>query len=160
MRATTILAPTHSGAARQQPANDDRTRQGGDDADPTTILVVEDEVLIRLAVADYLRVCGYRVLEASTGEEAQTIFGDDQRIDVLLTDIDLGRGMTGFELARWAREAHPQVRVLLTSGVARMAQSAGELCDLPLLKKPYPHERLVEEIRRRLGALRRAGPPG
>lgn len=159
MNALLNLAPS-GGDDRARPANDHPPRQGGSDAVPATILVVEDEVLIRLAVADYLRACGYRVLEASTGEEAQAIFGNDQRIEVLLTDIDLGRGMSGFELAAWVRQKFADVRVLLTSGVARMAQSAGALCDLPLLKKPYPHEKLAEEIRRRLGTLRRAGPQG
>jgi len=66
--------------------------------------------------------------------------------------------MNGFELARWVREQYPDVRILLTSGVARIAQTAGELCDLPLFKKPYPHEQLAEEIRRRLNAMRRGGP--
>ena len=160
MRASLNLSPPRSGADRARPANDDLAREGGGGAGPATVLVVEDEVLIRLAVADYLRACGYRVLEASTGEEAQAIFGNDQRIEVLLTDIDLGRGMNGFELARWVREQHPDVRTLLTSGVARMAQSAGDLCDMPLLKKPYPHEQLAEEIRRRLNAMRHAGPSG
>ncbi len=154
MRASLNFAPVGGGASRARPANDESVRHGGGNSGPATVLVVEDEVLIRLAVADYLRACGYRVLEASTGEEAQAIFGNDQHIEVLLTDIDLGRGMNGFELAGWVRREHPQVRVLLTSGVARMAQSAGDLCELPLLKKPYPHEKLAEEIRRRLGSLR------
>lgn len=157
MRSSLNLASVSVGRTEcSRPANDDPVRQGGGDSGPATILVVEDEVLIRLAVADYLRACGYRVLEASTGEEAQAVFGNDQRIEVLLTDIDLGRGMNGFELARWTRDQHPDVRILLTSGVARMAQSAGTLCDMPLLKKPYPHEQLAEEIRRRLGAMRRS----
>lgn len=160
MRASLNLSPAKGGADRAHPANDDLVREGGGGSTPATILVVEDEVLIRLAVADYLRTCGYRVLEASTGEEAQAVFGNDQHVEVVLTDIDLGRGMNGFELARWVREQHPEVRILLTSGVARMAQSAGDLCDMPLLKKPYPHEQLAEEIRRRLNAMRHAGPPG
>ncbi|MGE0421120.1 MAG: response regulator [Reyranellaceae bacterium] len=155
MRVSLNLAPFGGNADRARPANDDPVREGRGGDSPATVLVVEDEVLIRLAVADYLRACGYRVLEASTGEEAQAIFGDHQRIEVLLTDIELGRGMSGFELARWARAQYPDVRILLTSGVARMAQTAGTLCDMPLLKKPYPHEQLAEEIRRRLGAMRR-----
>jgi CheY-like chemotaxis protein len=154
MRASLNLAPSAGNADRARPAND-QVRQDGGGGPATTVLVVEDEVLIRLAVADYLRACGYRVLEASTGEEAQAVFGNEQRIEVLLADIDLGRGMNGFELAQWTRAQYPDVRILLTSGVARMAQSAGTLCDTPLLKKPYPHEQLAEEIRRRLGAMRR-----
>jgi len=152
------LAPASGRVDCERPADDTPPYKRGNDNNPATILVVEDEVLIRLAVADYLRACGYRVLEASTGEEAQAIFGNDQHIEVLLTDIDLGRGMNGFALAAWVRHEHPDVRILLTSGVARMAQTAGDLCELPLLKKPYPHEKLAEEIRRRLGALRRSGP--
>jgi len=158
MRASLNLSSACGGADRAPRDNDETVRQGGGDSGPATVLVVEDEVLIRLAVADYLRTCGYRVLEASTGEEAQAIFGDDQHIEVLLTDIDLGLGMNGFELAGWVRRQHADVRILLTSGVARMAQTAGELCDMPLLKKPYPHEKLAEEIRRRLGAFRRGRP--
>ena len=101
------------------------------------VLVVEDEPQMRKFIRASLTSHGYRVLEASTGEEAQAIFGNDQHIEVLLTDIDLGHGMNGFELARWTRETHPDVRILLTSGVARMAQSAGALCDVPLLKPEF-----------------------
>lgn len=159
MRSSLNLASAATGCVPcSRPANDESVRQGDGDTGPATVLVVEDEVLVRLAVADYLRTCGYRVLEASTGEEAQAVFGNDPHIEVLLTDVDLGRGMNGFELARWARKQHPDVRILLTSGVSRMARTAGELCDMPLLRKPYPHEQLVEEIRRRLETLQRTRP--
>jgi DNA-binding response OmpR family regulator len=118
---------------------------------PATILVVEDEVLIRAAVAGYLRDCGYRVLEAGTAEEAQTIFASGEPVDILFADVELGPGASGFVLATWARQKHPAVRILLTSGVDRTAEKAGDLCDGPFLAKPYAHERLAEEINRLLG---------
>lgn len=115
-----------------------------------TILVVEDEVLIRIAVADFLRECGYRVVEAASGEEAQKVLRASQPVEVLFSDIDLGEGIDGFELARWTREFYPGVRILLTSGVTRMAREAIHLCDGPFLDKPYSHNTLGEQIKRLL----------
>jgi CheY-like chemotaxis protein len=118
---------------------------------PATILVVEDEVLIRMAVAGYLRDCGYRVLEAGTADEAQTILGSGETVDILFADVDLGAGASGFVLASWVRQEYPAVRILLTSGVTRMAEKADDLCDGPLFAKPYSHETLAQEIKRLLG---------
>jgi CheY-like chemotaxis protein len=118
---------------------------------PATILVVEDEILIRTAVAGYLRDCGYRVLEAGTADQAQAVLESEEPVDILFADVELGPGASGFELARWTRQKYPTVRVLLTSGVARMAEKADDLCDGPFLAKPYSHERLAQEIKRLLG---------
>lgn len=118
---------------------------------PATILVVEDEILIRTAVAGYLRDCGYHVLEAGAADEAQTILDSSEPVDILFADIELGAGASGFVLASWVRQKYPAVRILLTSGVARMAEKAGDLCDGPPFEKPYSHERLAQEIKRLLG---------
>ncbi|HKV16848.1 MAG TPA: response regulator [Reyranella sp.] len=123
---------------------------------PATILVVEDEILIRAAVAGYLRDCGYHVLEAGAVDEAQTILDSDEPVDILFADVELGAGASGFVLASWARQKYPAVRVLLTSGVARMAEKADDLCDGPFLAKPYSHERLAQEIKRLLGRADKA----
>ncbi|HEX2224313.1 MAG TPA: response regulator, partial [Thermoanaerobaculia bacterium] len=97
---------------------------------PPTVLVVEDEVLIRLAVAQYLRDCGWVVLEAGDAEEALTILqAADVRVDLVFTDVQMPRALDGFGLARWIRAHRPEVRVLLTSGApAAMAAKAGDLC--------------------------------
>ena len=118
---------------------------------PATILVVEDEVLIRMAVAGYLRDCGYRVLEAGTADEAQTILDSGEPVDSLFADVELGAGANGFVLASWVRQKYPATRILLTSGIARMAEKASDLCDGPLFDKPYSHETLAQEIKRLLG---------
>lgn len=137
------------------PPGETLKRKGNGHPAPSTILVVEDEVLIRLPVADYLRDCGYRVLEASTAEEAQAILGAGEPIEVLFSDIDLGPGMNGFMLASWARRTYPNIRIVLTSGVTRMAQEAGDLCDGPFVQKPYAYSTLAEHIRRLLAAFGR-----
>jgi CheY-like chemotaxis protein len=150
-------APEQDNAAGS--SEGDKTRRSGNGHPaPSTILVVEDEVLIRLSVCDFLRECGYRVLEAGTGEEAQAIFGSGEPIEVLFSDIDLGSGINGFMLATWVRANYPTVRIVLASGITRMAQETGHLCDGPLLQKPYSYAALADHIKRLLAAFdRRSG---
>jgi DNA-binding response OmpR family regulator len=124
-----------------------------------TLLIVEDEVLIRLDVADYLRQCGYRVIEAGNASEAMAILQSGQRIDLVFSDVQLPGATDGFALSRWVRTHQPEVKVILTSGVARSAQVAGELCeDGPLEKKPYDPQQLLERIRATLARVPRAEP--
>ncbi|MGE0426260.1 MAG: response regulator [Reyranellaceae bacterium] len=123
-----------------------------DDAPPdaSTILTVEDEVILRVVVADYLRDCGYRVIEAGSAEEAQDILRSGERVDVLFSDINLGPGISGLHLARWTREHHPDVRIILTSGVAQLSQDAVGLCDVAPMAKPYAYPALKAHVERLL----------
>jgi CheY-like chemotaxis protein len=122
--------------------------------------VVEDEVLVRLAVADYLRRCGYRVLEAGSGDEALVILGTGEAVELVFSDVQMPGATDGFGLARWVREHRPGVDVILTSGMARKAEKAGDLCGHgPLLAKPYNHDRLLRRIRELLARAERAAPP-
>jgi CheY-like chemotaxis protein len=114
------------------PKGDETRRSGNGHPAPWTILGVEDEVLTRLAVCDFLRESGYRVLKAGTGEEAQAIVESGEPIEVLYSDIDLGSGMNGFMLATWVRANYPTVQIVLASGVTRMPKEAGPLCDVSL----------------------------
>jgi CheY-like chemotaxis protein len=134
----------------------DTSREGNGEAGVSTVLVVEDDVLIRMAVSDYLRGCGYRVIEASSGEEAQTIFRTGEPVEVLFSDVNIAGEMNGFALARWVREHFPDVRIILTSGVARIAERATELCEEVFLTKPYSYESLADHIKRLLGAFARS----
>ncbi|MBV9833596.1 MAG: response regulator [Alphaproteobacteria bacterium] len=128
-------------------------KKGNGHPAPSTVLVVEDEVLVRMAVADYLRHCGYRVLEAKTGEEAQAILRAGELVEILFSDVDLGAGINGLDLARWVREHFRDIRIILTSGVMRMTDSMRNLCDSPLLNKPYGYDDLAANIKAVLGAL-------
>jgi CheY-like chemotaxis protein len=70
-----------------------------------TVLVVDDEIMIRLVIADYLRECGYRVFEAGSPEDAVSILQSDLKIDIVFTDLELPGHSSGLELARWAAGA-------------------------------------------------------
>ncbi len=116
-----------------------------------TILIVENDVLVRMAVSAYLRECGFKVVEARTAVEALEVFRSDIAIDVLFCEVAIPGDMDGFGLAHWTRRERPQTKVVLTSGVSRAAKEAGSLCEHgPLLAKPYDHRDLERRIRRML----------
>jgi CheY-like chemotaxis protein len=114
-----------------------------------TILVVEDEFLIRVMLSDYLQGCGFKVLEGSTADEALAIIEKlDVPIDVVLTDIRMPGSMDGFGLVRWIRANRPDINVIIASGEAKKADAAKELCEnAPLFEKPYDLEAVVSKIR-------------
>jgi CheY-like chemotaxis protein len=124
-----------------------------------TILIVEDEILIRFDVADYLRSCGYQVIEAANASEALAFLQSGNRVDLVFSDVQLPGSMDGFALARWVRAHQPEIKVILTSGVARSTEIAGELCDEgPLEKKPYDPQHLLKRIRETLARVHQSKP--
>jgi CheY-like chemotaxis protein len=88
------------------------------DRSTITVLVVEDEVLPRLDLVDTLRSAGQEVLEASNADEALGYLQNAQRIDVVITDIQLGGGLTGWDVAEKFRAARSDVAIVYTSGSA------------------------------------------
>ena len=114
------------------------------------ILVVEDEGLIRLDIADHLRDCGYQVLEAGHAAEAIEILQADVPVGLVFSDVRMPGKLDGFDLAQWIRRHRPEVRVILTSGHA--VQKAHELCsERPFLTKPYDPANVLRQIHRLLG---------
>jgi CheY-like chemotaxis protein len=115
-----------------------------------TILIVEDEVLVRTAIAEYLRHCGYRVVETTSSDEALSVLQEvDIKVDVVLSDVKISGAMDGFGLAKWVRENRPGVQVILTGSVEKAAHAAGDLCeDGPHLAKPYEPQQVIEWIKR------------
>src|ERR1700756_2939643 len=89
------------------------------------ILVVEDDILARVTVADYLRDAGYTVIEAANAAEALQIFASGEPVDVVFTDIQMPGAMDGLMLARWVRDHHPETEVLVTSGKSGDGVSSG-----------------------------------
>ncbi len=124
---------------------------------PQTVLVVEDEVLIRLVIAEYLRECGYRVHEAASADEALVVLeAPNVSVDIVFSDVIMPGSMDGFGLARWIRANRPQVDVVLTSGIDRSAEIAGVLCEAgPLLEKPYEPQSVVDRIKQLLARVGR-----
>jgi CheY-like chemotaxis protein len=120
---------------------------------PPTVLVVADEVLVRMAVSAYLRECGYNVVEAGDAREAVEVMTSEVIVDIAFSDITMPGSLDGFGLAQWIRRERPDIKVVLTSGVARSAKAAGELCEEgPMLAKPYEHADLERRIRALLAA--------
>jgi CheY-like chemotaxis protein len=149
-----VWAISERGSGPDGPEGSDVEKNGNGHPAASTVLVVEDEVLVRMAAADYLRRRGYRVLEAKTGEEAQAILRARELVEILFCDIDLGAGMNGVELAKWTRENYKGIRILLTSGVWMTAEVA-DFCDGPLLVKPYGYDFLAAQVDQLLGAMGR-----
>ena len=80
-----------------------------------TILVVEDELLLRMELVDVLQDAGWNTLEAATGEAASAFLDQDEQIDFLLTDIRLGGAVDGWQVAERFREIHPDGPVIYVS---------------------------------------------
>ena len=115
-----------------------------------SILIVDGDVLVRHVIADYLRHCGYSVVEAANSDEAYVALGEPTlSIDIILFDV-IGLGSeSGFQLARWVRTNRPGLEVKLAGGVEMAAQTAAELCESgPHLKRPYEPELVVDYIKR------------
>jgi CheY-like chemotaxis protein len=123
---------------------DDSEHEG--QAPPATILFVEDEVLIRMDMAEFLRTCGYRVHEAGNAVEALDVLQSKFAMDVVVTDIDIPGEMDGRGLAKWVRENRPGVGVILASGVARATDSE---CGA-VIGKPYTGRALLDLVRQAL----------
>jgi CheY-like chemotaxis protein len=117
------------------------------------VLVVEDNAALRRSVSVQLRMLNYQPLVAANARTALRIL-EDQPVDVLFTDLMMPGGMDGLVLARQARERWPDLRVLLTSGLAggmaRDRFGAG-LDAYPLLEKPYRMRELGRRLREVLG---------
>lgn len=113
------------------------------------ILVFEPDILLRHPLAEFLRECGYHVLEASNATQALVFLTEGPYpIDVVLADIDAAEKEV-FALAAWVRRARPGTKVLLAGTAAAAAERAGELCEEgPALNKPYDHQLLLDRIRR------------
>lgn len=120
------------------------------------VLVVEDEPLVRLLLADALEDAGYAVLEAANVLEAVGLLGLQDGIDAIFTDVDMPGGLSGIDLARLVERSCPDVGIAVTSG-----RSDIPACQLPerarFIAKPYTADQavqLVEAIIRRPEELR------
>jgi DNA-binding response OmpR family regulator len=116
------------------------------------ILIVEPDVLVLNPLADYLRECAYKVLEAFNADEARQILAATSiSVQFVLADID-GPGSDGFALAREIRTNYPAIEVILAGTIAKATEKASDLCEQgPDVAKPYDHRLLLDRIRRMRG---------
>jgi DNA-binding NtrC family response regulator len=112
----------------------------------TTILVVEDEALVRMAIAISLEDAGFAVLEASNYDGAMVMLTHNPSIAAMFTDVDMLPGHSGIELAKVVRRLWPVIKILVTSGHRHIHDEA-----LPVagrfLDKPYDAARVITSLR-------------
>jgi PAS domain S-box-containing protein len=127
------LAPDMASAGR---ANGDKT-----------VLVVEDEALVRMLIVDVLEELGYRVLEARDANEAMPVISSGAPIDLLLTDVGLP-GLNGRRLAEVARQHRPDLRVLFLTGYAEHATRRSEFLGpgMDMMLKPFEVDELGAKV--------------
>lgn len=111
------------------------------------VLLVEDDVLVRLLAVEALIDGGFDVAEAADGPEALRLL-DGSEFDLLITDVGLP-GMSGAELAVQVRRERPALKVLFTTGYGI---EDGVPADLPTLRKPYAADALASTVRSLLAA--------
>jgi DNA-binding NtrC family response regulator len=101
-----------------------------------TVLIVEDEALIRFCMIDMLSDAGFRVFEATNAEEVIDILrAEASRIDVLFTDVNMPGPINGMELAHFVRRHWPRIALLVTSG--KVPAAAERPLGSRFLQKPY-----------------------
>lgn len=116
----------------------------GDDPRPV-VLLAEDEPLVRMFNADALDEAGYRVVEASSGDEAMSLFEARPDVRAVVTDVEMPGNVNGFALARHVTESRPFVAVLIVSG--RIRPGAEDLPhDSAFLAKPYSGADLLRTL--------------
>ena len=107
-----------------------------------TVLLVDDDELVRMSTADMLTDLGYNVVEVGSAEEAMRTICKGQRVDMLVTD-HLMAGLSGTELAREVRRLRPRMPILVVSGYA---EAEGIALDLPRLVKPFKQSDLAAKL--------------
>jgi len=123
---------------------------------PATIFVVEDEVLVRLMLADELRDEGYVVVEAASGDEAVALLRGGVQADMVVTDVRMPGSIDGVGLARFIRGEYPDIKIIMVSG-HMTAPEASDAAD-EFFSKPYDLKVLVQNIKRLLEMSKGSDP--
>jgi DNA-binding NtrC family response regulator len=112
-----------------------------------TVLVAEDEPMLRVVVRETLRHAGFAVIEAEDGTEGLEILQSDRAIDALLTDVKMP-GLNGYQLAEASLSLRPRMRVILMTGYADEAiPDAIKRASIPVIRKPFDFASLGDSIR-------------
>lgn len=110
------------------------------------ILFVEDDCLLSLSACEFIRDRGIRVIEATDAVSATTVIDKHGYISGLVSDIDLGQGEDGFDIARRARVAYPDLPVVFVSGAAAARHELEGVEGSVFINKPYHPRQIVDAI--------------
>jgi DNA-binding NtrC family response regulator len=136
-----------------------KTKFPNPDKRQPAILIVEDEILLRVALAEYLRVCGFKIYEARTGEEAITLLRSGKiKVDLVFSDVEMPGAVDGFALAQWLKKNRPSTPILLSGIDSKKAEAAQSICAAePFYTNPYDLKRVIVFVRNALKAQTRKG---
>ena len=110
------------------------------------VLVVEDELFVRLMAVDMLESAGYIVREAGTADEALSLLESGERpVDVMFTDVKMPGSMDGLKLASRVRDLWPDISIIVTSGHV-MLPDLDDRTRAAFLPKPYRASALLEQV--------------
>jgi CheY-like chemotaxis protein len=112
-----------------------------------TVLIAEDEFIIRLTIAEFLREEGYEVIEAANADEALDILRSGIPIDLLFSDVRMPGSMDGCELAQRVRAEFPSTPVILTSAYSQSLLSARSVSEDFVVPKPYRPQAVLTTIK-------------
>lgn len=110
-----------------------------------TVLVVDDECLVRIVAADFLEDAGYDVLDAENAEHALSVLAKHDEVTVLVTDINMPGSMDGVALANAVHRIRPDIALVLTSGATFLTEE--QIPDSgKFLSKPYSFQDLAKTV--------------
>jgi CheY-like chemotaxis protein len=114
-----------------------------------TVLVVDDEPILRMLISEVLEEQGYVAIEAGDAASGLRLLQSDKRIDLLITDVGLPGGMDGRQMADAALQRRPDLRVLFITGYTDAATSGDERvrAGIPVLIKPFAMDALAARLR-------------
>jgi CheY-like chemotaxis protein len=129
---------------------------------PLVVLVVEDEQLLRELVEPALADAGYSVLLAHNGSEALKYLeereSEEAPLRALVTDVQLGPGPSGWEIAKRARELHPEIPVVYVTGAAAAEWPSKGVPNSLIIQKPFAPAQVVTAVSQLLNAPPTATP--
>ena len=115
-----------------------------------TILVVEDEASVRLAISDYLTEQEFTVLQAAGAAGAIEVIAAHPEVDVVFTDLAMPGDLDGLDLVDWLLKHHPGLPVIVASGLGGRVSTMAEFSRSQALSyfvKPYPYDAVAKKIR-------------
>jgi signal transduction histidine kinase/PAS domain-containing protein len=147
-----VHLPRHHGAAVSDTGSQGAAQDLGGAGE--TILVIDDEPLVRMLIVDVLEDLGYTAIEAGDGPEGLKVIRSDVRIDLLITDVGLPNGMNGRQVADAAREIRPGLKVMFVTGYAETTVLNNGHLDpaMQAVTKPFDLNVLASRIKSMVGA--------
>jgi signal transduction histidine kinase len=144
-----LYMPCYKGGASTLPGT---TTEASPLGSGETVLVVEDESVVRSLIVEVLDELGYQTLEAADAQEAIPLLEGNHEIDLMITDVGLP-GMNGRQLADFARLSRPELKVLFATGYAEGSNVSGYLApNMEIITKPFAIDALANKINAMLKA--------